>query len=78
MGKMTLTVLAGVFLITLAAVPASVEGIETAVQSVGDSTSPPVVLALAAGHRVIIIHTSSERATSSPTTAVRSRRSATP
>jgi len=54
MGKMTLTVLTGVLLITLAAVPASAVGIETAVQSAADSASPPVVLALAAGHRVII------------------------
>jgi hypothetical protein len=57
MGKMILTVLAGVLLITLATVPASAAGMETAVPSVADSTSPPVVLALAAGHSAI--HTSS-------------------
>jgi hypothetical protein len=54
MGKMTLTVLAGVLLITPAAVSASTAGMEAATQSVVDSTSPPVVLALAAGHSIIV------------------------
>ncbi len=53
MCKTTLTVLAGILLITLAAVPASAAGTETAVQSV-DSIRASVVLALAAGHSIII------------------------
>ena len=52
MGKMAY-VLAGVLLITPAA--GSAVGMETAVQSVADSTSPPIVLALAAGHSISII-----------------------
>ena len=55
MGKMALIVLAGVLLIGPGAGSASAVGRESAVQSVADPTSPPVVLALAAGHSISII-----------------------